>query len=52
MSDAVMDQTVEYLADTVRSRKIMKFNLKFAGGEPTLSVARMELSARSYKLPW
>jgi uncharacterized protein len=43
MSDSVMDQTVEYLADTVRSRGIRNFNLKFAGGEPTLSVARMEL---------
>lgn len=43
MSDAVMDRTIEYLVHTVNSRGIKDFTLKFAGGEPTLSVPRMEL---------
>jgi uncharacterized protein len=43
MSDEVMDRAVEYLDNTVRARGIKNFTLKFAGGEPTLSVARMEL---------
>lgn len=42
MSDEVMDRTVEYLANTVSTRGIKNFTLKFAGGEPTLSVPRME----------
>jgi len=43
MSNPVMDQTIEYLTHTVKSRNIKNFTLKFAGGEPTLSIPRMEL---------
>jgi radical SAM protein with 4Fe4S-binding SPASM domain len=43
MSDEVIDSTVGYLAETVHARHIKTFALKFAGGEPTLSVGRMEL---------
>jgi len=42
MSDIVMDRTIEYLTYTVNSRNIKNFALKFAGGEPTLSIPRME----------
>jgi len=42
MSDTVMDRTIDYLGETVNSRKIKNFTLKFAGGEPTLSIPRME----------
>jgi uncharacterized protein len=43
MSDEIIDQTVAQLAKTVRNRGIRRFALKFAGGEPTLSIPRMEL---------
>jgi len=42
MSDAVMDRTIDFLTHTVNSRNIKNFTLKFAGGEPTLSIPRME----------
>lgn len=42
MSDEVMDHTTASIAYTVRRRRIRSFRLKFAGGEPTLSVPRME----------
>lgn len=42
MSAEVMDSTTENIAATVRRRGIRSFRLKFAGGEPTLSVPLME----------
>lgn len=42
MSDEVMEQAVDSLAHTAISRGIKKFDLKFAGGEPTLAVRPME----------
>lgn len=42
MGDNVMEQAVDCLAHTAISRGIKKFELKFAGGEPTLAVGYME----------
>lgn len=42
MNDKVMEEVVESLAYTAISRNIKKFELKFAGGEPTLTISRIE----------
>jgi uncharacterized protein len=42
MSDEVMEQAVDYLTYTSISTGIKKFDLKFAGGEPTLAIPKME----------
>lgn len=42
MSEAVMDRTIAALRQTIITRHIKDFTLKFAGGEPTLSVPLME----------
>jgi len=41
MTDEVMSATIDRLVSTVEMRGIESLNLKFAGGEPTLSVEKM-----------
>ncbi len=42
MKPETVTQTVEYIRSTVEIRKIREVLVKFAGGEPTLSLATME----------